>query len=64
MGRYDVKAMHPGLAGKAFLISGHHGDHYEVDNRIIIDKSGGSPTENRPIQAIILPERTIVESNK
>ena len=61
--RRGVEPMHPELTGRALLISGHHGfDRMEVD-RIIIDASGGRPATGRPIQAIILPERTVIGSD-
>ena len=54
-----AKPMHPELDGKAILVSGHHSMHYNLGDRYIIDASGGTPSVNRPLQALVLPERTI-----
>jgi len=50
------------LIGKAILVSGHHGTfiHEKYNDRFIIDASGGNPSLDSPIQALILPDRTIV----
>lgn len=43
------------------MVSGHHGVFREEGNRIIIDKSGGRVGVGRPLQAIVLPMRGVVE---
>ena len=43
------------------IVSGHHGCEMLSAGRIIIDKSGGNPTCDSPLQAMVLPQRTIVE---
>ena len=58
--RGAVKPMHPELAGQAILVSGHHSTFHQHDDRYIIDASGGRPSASRPIQALVLPERSIV----
>eukprot|EP00929_Paragymnodinium_shiwhaense_P118057 TRINITY_DN8965_c0_g1_i3.p1 TRINITY_DN8965_c0_g1~~TRINITY_DN8965_c0_g1_i3.p1 ORF type:complete len:194 (-),score=15.05 TRINITY_DN8965_c0_g1_i3:568-1149(-) len=68
-GREDVLPMPEDLAGKALLVSGHHG-HLDVppangsaaSDRIICDASGGHPSEERPITAVVLPQRLVVGS--
>ena len=57
--RDPVKPMHPELEGKAILVSGHHSTFYNSGDRYIIDASGGTPSAAKPLQALILPERTI-----
>jgi hypothetical protein len=55
--------MHPELEGRALLISGHHGTHFVSGDRIVLDESGGTPSDPpraRALQAIILPERSVV----
>jgi len=47
----------------AVLVSGHHGKRVISGNRIIMDLGGGRPTAQEPLQAIILPEHTIVGSD-
>ena len=55
-GREDTRDMHSDLEGKAFLVSGHHGyTDIDTNGRIIVDKSGGKPSDIKPIEAIILP---------
>ena len=61
--RRAVEPMHPELAGRALLLSGHHGFASLEGDRIILDASGGLPAAGRPIQACILPARTIVGSD-
>jgi hypothetical protein len=62
--RGAVTPMHPGLAGRAVLVSGHHG--YTTANadrsRIICDTSGGMPSEGSPIHAVLLPDNVLVGS--
>ncbi len=58
--RGAVEPMHPELTGKAILVSGHHGKSHQCDDRYIIDASGGRPSASRPIQALVLPERSII----
>ena len=53
------KPMHPELDGKAILVSGHHNTYYNQGDRYIIDASGGNPSANGPLQALVLPERSI-----
>jgi len=48
------------LVGKAIFVSGHHGTFRAENDRYIIDASGGNPSSDRPIQALILPDRKIV----
>ena len=57
--RVIPKPMHPELEGKAILVSGHHSTYYNQGDRYIIDASGGTPSANGPLQALVLPERTI-----
>jgi len=62
-GRQGVLPMPDELAGKALLVSGHHGfvdlAHGHPD-RVIVDRSGGVP--GRPLEAVVLPERATVSS--
>ena len=58
--RGAVEPMHPELAGKAIVVSGHHGKSHQHEDRYIIDASGGRPSASRPIQALVLPERSII----
>ena len=58
--RGSVEPMHPELAGKAILVSGHHSKFHQQADRYIIDASGGRPSASRPIQALVLPERSII----
>lgn len=51
-GRLEVEPMHPDLAGKAVLISGHHGWQSVQGDRIICDASGGKT--DKPLEAIVL----------
>lgn len=60
--RQSVEPIHPQLAGRSLLISGHHGLSRIDGDRIILDASGGVPGPGRPIQAIVLPERTVLAS--
>jgi hypothetical protein len=60
--RQSVEPIHPQLAGRALLVSGHHGFSKLDDDRIILDASGGVPGPGRPIQAIVLPARTVIGS--
>ena len=60
-GRKQVMDMHPGLSDNTYLVSGHHGCRKVKDGRIIMDKSGGN-VKKGPIEAIILPDGTIVNS--
>ena len=63
VGRRNVLPMHPELEGRALLISGHHGVHFISGDRIVLDESGGTPSgppRARALQAIILPERSVV----
>ena len=48
------------LEGKAIMVSGHFGVRYIDGDRIINDRSGGN--SEKPIEAFILPERTIIKS--
>ena len=57
--RQHVKPMHPDLDGKAILVSGHHSMYYNLGDRYIIDASGGTPSTNKPLQALVLPDRSI-----
>lgn len=61
--RGDVIPMHPDLVGKAIVVSGHHGT-MDVNrgDRIIMDLSGGTPSEDRPLACIVLSatERFVV----
>jgi len=59
-GRRNVLDMPRELKGKALLISGHHGFNRIKKDRIVLDLSGGRPTLKTPLQAMILPERTII----
>ena len=59
-GRQLAKPMHPELDGKAILVSGHHSMYYNLGDRYIIDASGGTPSATRPLQALVLPERIII----
>ena len=65
-GRTDVLPLPPELQGRAMLVSGHHGfadlAHGHAD-RIVCDRSGGTPKEDRPLEAVLLPERTVVGSD-
>ena len=58
-GRGLAKPMHPELDGKAILVSGHHGMNYNLGDRFIIDASGGNPSADAPLQALVLPDRNI-----
>lgn len=58
--RGSVEPMHPELIGIAVLVSGHHGKFYQLEDRYIIDASGGRPAANRPIQALVLPQKSII----
>ena len=64
VGRQGVLPMPPELADHAVLVSGHHGfsdlAHGHAD-RLVLDHGGGSPL--RPLEAVILPERTVVSSD-
>ena len=61
--RKEVLAPHPDLKGKALIISGHHGfTDLSSPDRVILDASGGRPSKLRPLQALVLPERKIVDS--
>jgi hypothetical protein len=62
MGRAAVLPSPPDL-GDAYVVSGHHGFHKIAGNRVIIDASGGEPSMRDPIQAFILPDRTVVDSS-
>ena len=55
-----VEPMHPELAEKAILVSGHHSKFQQQTDRYIIDASGGGPSASQPIQALVLPERNII----
>ena len=63
-GRHGVLPLPAELQGKAILVSGHHGfadlSHGHPD-RIVMDRSGGVP--GRPLEAVLLPERTIIGSD-
>ena len=63
VGRSSVKAAPPLL--DALLVSGHHGCFWTGGQggarRVIIDASGGVPAEGQPLQALLLPERVVVE---
>ena len=61
--RSDVSKMHADLEGRAILVSGHHGYLHEDGDRYIIDLSGGIPTKDRPLCALILPDRKIIGSS-
>ena len=61
-GRREVEAMHPELAGRAMLVSGHHGFTRLQGDRVIMDTSGGRVGDEWPVEAIILPARTVVSS--
>ena len=54
--------MHPELAGRAMLVSGHHGFTRLQGDRVIMDTSGGRVGDEWPVEAIILPARTVVGS--
>lgn len=66
-GRTGVKPMHPDLdGGSCLLVSGHH---HCVEfsgterGRVIVDKSGGSPTTASPLQAVVFPGHHVVSSS-
>lgn len=65
-GRTDVLPLPPELQGRAMLVSGHHGfadlAHGHAD-RIVCDRSGGTPKDDRPLEAVLLPDRTVVGSD-
>jgi len=63
-GRYHFCSMredrlHPELEGKAIHVSGHFGYRMFDGDRIINDRSGGC--SDRLIEAVVLPERTIID---
>lgn len=62
-GRKEVERMHPELAGRALLVSGHHGFTKQSGDRLIVDTSGGRHGEDNPIEAVILPARKLVSSS-
>ena len=47
--RDDVENMHPDLESTSILVSGHHAFVSIKGDRIIMDNTGGVPTESRPI---------------
>ena len=49
------------LAGRAVLVSGHHGYRSVDGDRVIMDGSGGRP--QRPLEAIVLPSKEVVSSD-
>ena len=59
--REIAEPMHPELDGKAILVSGHHSKYYNLGDRYIIDASGGRPSASQPLQALVLPERSIIK---
>jgi hypothetical protein len=63
-GRHEVKAQHPDLVGRAVQVSGHHHIKSVLEDRVIIDTSGGYPgaSEANPLEAIVFPSRAIVSS--
>ena len=60
-GREEVQRMHPELAGRALLVSGHHGYTHQSGDRLIVDTSGGK--YGKPIEAVVLPCRELVSSS-
>jgi len=61
--RGAVIPMHRDLVGKAIVVSGHHGTmDVNSGDRIIMDLSGGTPSENRPLACMVLSatERFVV----
>ena len=40
-------------------MSGHHGIAYEDACRIVLDRSGGKVDERTPLEALVLPERSV-----
>ena len=61
-GREAVFGPHADLAGKALVVSGHHGCTDVGKDRIIVDTSGGQMAPMPALEAIILPARTRVSS--
>lgn len=63
-GRRNVLTLPAELRGRALLVSGHHGFcdlSHGCSDRIVMDRGGGVPS--RPLDAILLPERTVVSSD-
>lgn len=58
--RRKVRDMPESLIDSAVLVSGHHGMTRVTDPRFIVDASGGNPSEHRPIQALVLPDKVII----
>jgi hypothetical protein len=63
--RSSVFGMPNDLIGQAILVSGHHGRFFRGEKdcdreRWIIDASAGQPSNQTPIQALVLPDRILV----
>lgn len=58
-GRMDVMSVPAALWGKALVVSGHHHTREIGEYRAIVDRSGGTA---EPIEALLLPSRTLVAS--
>ena len=59
--RSELLQQHPDLLNSSTLLcSGHHGIAYQEDNRIVLDRSGGKIDKSQPLEAMILPSRTVV----
>lgn len=60
-GRANVLPAHPELPESILAVSGHHGFVKLGKNRIIIDGCAGY--EDRPLAAVVLPERALVDDS-
>ena len=60
-GRANVLPVHPELPENVLAVSGHHGFVKLEKNRIIVDGCAGH--EDRPLTAVVLPERAVVEDS-
>ena len=63
-GRKNVLPLPAELCGRSLLVSGHHGFcdlSHGCSERIVMDRGGGVPSH--PLDAVVLPERTVVSSD-
>jgi hypothetical protein len=60
-GRANVLPAHPELPENVLVVSGHHGFVKLDKNRIIVDGCAGH--EDRPLTAVVLPERALVDDS-
>lgn len=59
-GRWNVMGSPPKLPASVVLVSGHHGVIVDDEaNRIIVDGCAGHA--DRPLAAVVFPERTLVD---